>query len=109
MKNDIKPFNYIISFYIECTDDDYIRVKNHFKSLAEFHYLEPLWVERMIDDECVFERKIYSIHLALRKSYLSRHHYTTQLRKLFEADLRLIQQSLILYDLEFLKADPIQS
>lgn len=109
MRNDTKPFNYIISFYIECTDDDFLRVKQHFKSLAQFHYLEPLWLERMIDDEGVFERKIYSIQLALRKSYLSRHLSTMQLRKLFEADVKLIQQSLILYDLEFLKEDQIQS
>src|SRR5690606_18512493 len=100
MRNDSKPFDYICSFYCEVTDEDYQKLKSHYDELAHFHGLQIQWADS-IRDETLGGRKIHLTSFALRKAFRGRHHSTTQLRMLFEADLKLIQQSLIVYDLEF--------
>jgi hypothetical protein len=107
MRNDSKNFNKLICFYIECTPEKIKEVQCHFLSIAQFHHIEPLWAMRIIEDECVMSRKIYYVTLALRKSALSRHHSTKNLQLLFEADIKLLQQSEIVYEVEFLTEDQI--
>lgn len=108
MRSDPKPFNYRVSFYVECTDVELVKIKDHFKQLIKFHFLKALWTERVTDDECPFDRKIHYIVFGLQKTSMSQTLSTSWLRKLFEADLVLFQQSFLVHDLEFLSIDQIE-
>lgn len=109
MSTDSKDFDRLICFNIECTPEKIEEIQNHYLAIAQFHHIEPLWAMRIVEDECAMQRKIYYVTLALRKSLLSRHHSSKTLQLLFESDLKLLQQSEIVSEVEFLTKDQIQS
>lgn len=91
VRADLKAFNFRISFVIECSHEDYEKVRSHYHHLSNYYKLEAMIAHRHLETFCN-QDEVHQFDILLRKTGHSAHYSVTRLKAVFQADLKILQQ-----------------
>lgn len=95
---DYSCFEIEITFLLEAPERDYEHVRTHYRYLSAFYFLEMMLWHRDAGDA---QLSLYDFCVRLRKTEKSAHLRPARLKKIFEADLQILQQLYLMSEVKF--------